>query len=705
MTDTQIDQSRGDILIIDDTLLNLRLLSDILSEQGYEVRGVPDGQIALDMANLEPPDLILLDIKMPGLDGYKVCRRLKANEQTHNIPVIFISALEEVIDKVRGFEVGGVDYIAKPFQIEDVLARVETHLTLHNLQKQLQAQNAQLQHEIAERKQAEAALQRLNEELEQRVAKRTAELANANVNLEAEIAERMRTEEERIHLSTQIQEQAQRVQQIVDTVPQGVFLLDAELRILLANPPAQEHLAELAGAKVGDTLTHLAKRSLEELLTSPPQGLWHDVEVEVDDSPRRFFEVIASPMETRPEMKGWVLVLHDATQEREVQARIHQQERLAAVGQLAAGIAHDFNNIMAVIILYSQMALRSPDLSPKLEERMGIINQQGRQASELINQILDFSRSAVLDRQSLDLVPLLKEQVKLWQRTLPENIQINLAHGTDDYIINADPTRIQQAFMNLAVNARDAMHKGGDLYIGLEQIQIDHATPLPLPEMQPGEWVRVTVTDTGTGISDDILPHIFDPFFTTKSPGEGTGLGLAQVYGIVTQHDGLIDVSSKVREGTTFIIYLPALQVLRQSDISAKTQDMSQGHGETILVVEDNTETRAALVSSLELLNYQPLEASNGREALDVFQQHGNEIALVLSDMVMPEMGGQALAQTLRQRNPAIRIILLTGHPMVQEIETLQKFGIIEWLKKPSDLAQLAQVLTRALEKDGSGIS
>jgi CheY-like chemotaxis protein len=366
---------------------------------------------------------------------------------------------------------------------------------------------------------------------------------------------------------------------------------------------------------------------------------------------------------------------------------------------LAAGIAHDFNNIMAVIILYSQIALQSLDLSPKLKERMQIINQQGQQASRLINQILDFSRSAVLDRQSLDLVPLLKEQVKLWQRTLPESIKINLVYGTDDHIINADPTRMQQAFLNLAVNARDAMLEGGELSIELKRIQIKPRTPSPLPEMQPGEWICVTVADTGTGIPDDVLPHIFDPFFTTKAPGAGTGLGLAQVYGIVAQHEGLIDVTTKIGEGTTFTIYLPALQVQRQLDIPARLQSLPQGNGETILVVEDNAETRTALMSSLEMLNYRPLGASNGQEALDVFQQHCDEITLVLSDMVMPEMGGQALAQALQQRDPTIRIILLTGHPLVQEIETLRRAGIVDWLKKPTNLAQLAQTLTQVLKR------
>jgi two-component system cell cycle sensor histidine kinase/response regulator CckA len=520
-----------------------------------------------------------------------------------------------------------------------------------------------------------------------------------------DIAKRVQVEEERELLLVQIRAQAQRVQQIVDTVPEGVLLLDADGRAVLANPVAEGDIAVLADAEVGDTLTHLGDRSLEELLTSPPSGRWHEVKAD-----ERTFEIIARPMEpaTRPtadarllngdspEPGDWVLVINDVTREREIQRRVQQQERLAAVGQLAAGIAHDFNNIMATIVLYAQMTARTEGLPATVQERMTTINQQAQHATRLIQQILDFGRRAVLERQPLDLLPLLKEQVKLLKRTLPESIEIELAYGPDEYTINADPTRMQQMVTNLAVNARDAMPEGGSLRIGLERIRIEGRKAAPLPEMKAGEWVQVTVSDTGTGIPPDVLPHIYEPFFTTRAP-LGSGLGLSQVHGIVAQHEGHIDVETQLGQGTTFIIYLPALPIRQPEPSTLGTGRLIQGEGQTILVVEDSAAIRKALVESLQVLNYQAMEASNGQEALAVLEQHDEEIALVLSDVVMPEMGGIALLRSMRQNGLAMPVVMLTGHPLKKELENLRAQGMVAWLVKPPSLEQLAEVVAQAL--------
>ncbi len=514
---------------------------------------------------------------------------------------------------------------------------------------------------------------------------------------------------ERLRLLEKTRDQAQQVQGIISTVPEGVMLLDADARLLLTNPAADEYLAALTEAGVGDTITHLGGRPLGELLTSPPQqGLWH--EITVDGPPRHAFEMIARMMEAGPKAGGWVLVIRDVTQEREIQQHIHQQERLAAVGQLAGGIAHDFNNIMAVIVLYAQMLSRTKGLSPRDQDRAATINQQAHHATSLIRQILDFSRQSVLEQQPLDLLPFVKQQIKLLERTLPESIEIKLAYGRDEHIINADPTRIQQVFMNLAVNARDAMPEGGTLRIELERITVKPGDLLPLPAMskiqnskvQNREWVQVTVADSGIGIPPDVLPHIFDPFFTTKEPGKGTGLGLAQVYGIVTQHEGHIDVTSRMGDGTTFTLYLPALSAVEGETLALETFDLAVGQGETLLLVEDNKAAREALRDTLKSLNYRVLEAGNGQEALTVFEQYQNEIELVLTDLVMPVMGGQALFYALRQLDPAIKVVVMTGHPLDEDIERLQSEGVLDWLKKPVDMAQLAQVISRALKVQGT---
>jgi PAS domain S-box-containing protein len=523
------------------------------------------------------------------------------------------------------------------------------------------------------------------------------------IEVTREITDQVRAIQERERLLEQIQEQAYRMRQIVETVPEGMILLDAQAQVVLANPLGESHLGTLASAWIGDTLTHLGEHPLTALLTAPPTGLWHDVATDREKGPSRIFEVTARSVSESPEggsaSGGWVLLTRDVTQERLIERRTQQQERLAAVGQLAAGIAHDFSNIMATIVLYSQMVSRSPNLPSRDQERLATIHQQALQATKLIQQILDFSRSAVLEKQPLDLTPLLKEQVKLLGRVLPESIELAFTYGPGEHTVNADPVRIQQAVMNLAVNARDAMPEGGELCFDIERIRIGDGEPGPLPEMQAGEWVQITISDTGTGMPPDVIAHVFDPFFTTKPPGQGSGLGLAQVYGIVTQHGGYIDVKSQVNQGTRFLIYMPALSIPLVEAVDLEPKRLARGRGETILVVEDSPSARRALVESLESLNYRVLAAKNGRQALARIEEHSESIALILSDVVMPGMSGITLVHNLRERGIQVPIVMVTGHPLKEALEELRGRGISDWLSKPPSLEQLAEAVARALEE------
>ncbi len=383
---------------------------------------------------------------------------------------------------------------------------------------------------------------------------------------------------------------------------------------------------------------------------------------------------------------------------RETQERMVQQERLAAVGQLAAGIAHDFNNILASIVLYTQMSLRTPDVTPKTRERLEAIARQVQHGTDLVQQILDFGRRTVLERRPLDLRPFLEEVVGLLKRTLPENIRIDLACGRGEHIIHADPMRVQQALVNMALNARDAMPEGGELRIGLDRSRIEEGGPMPLPDMQAGEWVQVTVTDTGTGIPPKVLPHIFEPFFTTKAP-LGHGLGLAQVYGIVKQHEGHIGAETQVGKGTTFTFYFPMLAIAQPEPPIQEMPALVQGSGELILVVEDDPAMRAALVDVLDMLNYKVLEAANGREAVAVVEQHHGDISLVLSDWVMPLMGGLELVRELQQRRLSAKVLMLTGHPLDRTTKSKPPEGVVGWVQKPPSLDQLAEAVAQALRE------
>ncbi len=486
--------------------------------------------------------------------------------------------------------------------------------------------------------------------------------------------------------------QALHVQHIINSVPEGVLLIDTDYSINLTNPAAERYLRELARTKPDEPLTQLGDQPLQDLLEQPPRGLWHEIH-----SNHHIFEFIAQPLETGPSPGGWVLVIRDVTQQRQNERHIQQQDRLATVGQLAAGIAHDFNNIMATIILYTEMLTQSPEMSNRDQERLSTIHQQSQHASNLIRQIMDFSRKSVLERRPLYLTPLLKEQAKLLERTFPENIQVKFTAGPDDYIISADPTRIQQVIMNLALNSRDAMVNGGSLNIHLDRIHVDPGVTPPLLGMIPGDWVRLIVSDTGSGFTPDALSHIFEPFFSTKPPGEGTGLGLAQVYGIIAQHDGLIDVKTQNGRGTTFTIFLPALQTQSSTSDKTRIDALEKGHGELILVVEDNVSTRMALVDSLEILDYRTLTAPNGREALKLFDQYGDQISLVLTDVIMPHLGGIALVKEVQNRKLPVKSLIITGHSPGLEMQTILDDEQLEWLTKPISLEQLSRSVSRLI--------
>jgi signal transduction histidine kinase len=238
--------------------------------------------------------------------------------------------------------------------------------------------------------------------------------------------------------------------------------------------------------------------------------------------------------------------------------RMVRQERLAAIGQAAGGIAHDFRNILATIILYAQMPLSKGSLSPKVTQALEAVLHEARRAADMVQQVLDFSRRSPIKTQPMGLKSFMGEMVDTLQPTLPENIRLVVNAGSDEYKVSADPTRIHQTLMNLVVNARDAMPEGGELRIELSSIWVEPDKPPPTAEMSAGQWVCVSVSDTGVGIPPEVMSHLFEPFFTTKASGKGTGLGLAQVYGIVKQHGGSIGVETEVGRGTTFNIYLPA---------------------------------------------------------------------------------------------------------------------------------------------------
>jgi PAS domain S-box-containing protein len=488
----------------------------------------------------------------------------------------------------------------------------------------------------------------------------------------------------------------QRLDDLVERLPVGVLLLDEDHKLLVANSLGSDILSLLGAGEVGEVLTYLGPYELKDLIAQHADPL--PVDLNLEGPPQRMFEAQVRSLGT--EQSQWVITVREVTEEREIQARIQMQDRLATVGQLASGIAHDFNNIMAAIMVYTDLLQKDLALFPTGSERLAIIQQQVQRATSLIRQILDFSRRSVMEQSNLDLLPFIKELEKLLARLLPEVIHLELSYQPEEYWVKADPTRLQQVFMNLAVNARDAMPEGGTLFFELDRMHLQSGERPPFPSMRPGEWIRIAVKDTGEGIPPDKLPHIFEPFFTTKPVGEGTGLGLAQAYGIVKQHDGFIDVQSQLGVGTKFTIYLPALSVTEKETIPQKDLAGIEGEGETILVVEDDWVTLAALRDLLETQNYNVLMSQNGIEALEIFEQSSDSIDLVVCDVVMPEMGGVALYNALREQYPHVKMLFITGHPLQEENQALLEKGSVHWMQKPFSVPDFSQVVQELLEED-----
>lgn len=395
-------------------------------------------------------------------------------------------------------------------------------------------------------------------------------------------------------------------------------------------------------------------------------------------------------------MTGIQIVAIDITERKQLEEQHVRQERLAAVGQLAAGIAHDFNNMLTTVMGYAELLQLESCLPISARSDLERIVKQSQRAAKLICQILDFSRQTVNEPHPLDMRAYLNETLNFIERTIPENIQTQFSFERGDYTVYADPTQLQQVITNLAVNARDAMPDGGTLHFDLSRINLTADELPPCDNMATGEWVRLAITDTGNGIPEHILPHIFEPFFTTKEIGQGAGLGLAQVYGIIQQHQGCITVSSEVGQGTTFTLYLSPLPV------QAVTKDnvaevILLGQGQTVLLVEDDQAVLQATQAMLEKLNYQVLTARDGAEALDIYRTEADGIAVVLTDAVMPRTNGFALASTLQSEAPSVPIVLMTGYANGPESLPQEPQNITIRLRKPISLHQMSQAVAQVL--------
>lgn len=610
---------KGLILIVDDTPTNLEILLDFLEDCGFNVAVAEDGESAIEMAEYSLPDLILLDILMPEMDGFETCRRLKSNKVTQDVPIIFMTALTEKVDKVKGLNLGAVDYITKPLEHEEVLARINIHLRLRNLTKKLTEQNQYLEQEIFERKQAEQ----------------------------------------------KILEQAA----LLDITTDAILVRDLNHRIQYWNKGAERIYGWEAQEAIGKNANELIYRreTLDQLEDSRKTlletGSWQSELYQITKEGKNI--IVASRWtlvrDENGQPKSILTVNTDITEQKQLESQFLRVQRMESLGTLASGIAHDLNNALTPMMMTVQLLeCKLPD--EQSQQWLSILETNIKRAADLVKQVLLFSRGLEGQRTTLQVEHLISEIERIAKQTFSKAIEIWTDKVTPNlWAISGNSTQLHQVLMNLCVNARDAMPDGGVLQISARNFWVDAQYARMNIEAKVGPYVLITVSDTGIGIRDEVIERIFEPFFTTKDVGKGTGLGLSTVLGIVKSHGGFVNVLSELGKGTQFQVYLPALLTKEADYPPAQRYELPTGNGELILVVDDEDAIREVTKTSLENYGYTVLTASDGIEAIALYTQHREKISVVLLDMMMPSIDGPTTISILQKINPLIKIIGVSG--------------------------------------------
>jgi PAS domain S-box-containing protein len=388
----------------------------------------------------------------------------------------------------------------------------------------------------------------------------------------------------------------------------------------------------------------------------------------------------------------------DITEKKKVEKHLLRTQRLESIGTLASGVAHDLNNVL-VPILMAVPILRSDPTPEESENFLNTIESSAARGADIVRQVLTFARGAGGDRVLLQPIYLLEEIAKIAKQTFPKTVRLRTSYAEDLRLVEGDPTQLHQVLLNLCLNARDAMPDGGTLSLTAENFDVDEQYATMTPGLKPGPHVLISVIDTGTGIAQDIVEKIFDPFFTTKETGMGTGLGLSSALGIVRSHGGVIKVYSAAN-GTTFRIYLPSTAGVFQADETKAQLDAPTGHGETILIVDDEPAIREVAKVVLSKSGYKVLAADDGPSALALFMQRSKEIDVVLTDVVMPIMSGLVLARTLRKMDVKAKVIVSSARDSDYNPGELTEIGVQGCLNKPYSRATLLRAVDRVLHND-----
>ena len=670
------------ILVIDDGEDSLAALNSAVAHAfpGACFFSATNGPKGIELALAEDPDIILLDIVMPEMYGFEICRRLKADARLNHIPIVFLTALKP--DKeicAKAFETGAEAFILKPLELWELTVQLRAMLKIK----------------------AANILQRDEHmQLGVMVAQRTRELAD-------ELAARERALES-------LKKSEELFRTIFTEAPMGIALIDS-----------------LTGNiyEVNRMFAVIVGRTMQQMLDIDWMSITHpeDVQKDLDNMAllnagkqdgfqmeKRYLKpdgtVVWVDMTIAPLKVGdksnprHLCLVEDKTagkaaelEKSKLEEQLRQSQKMETAGRLAGGIAHDFNNILAAILAYSEFLLKDLDKTDPRRTDAEEINKAGLRAAALTRQLLAFSRKQILQPKVLDINLIILGVQSMLKRLIGENIKLAAVTCTTPALVKADPGYLEQVLLNLCVNSRDAMPKGGKITIESSLVLMDKPCIHCNGTIEPGNYVMLSVSDTGCGMSAETQSHIFEPFFTTKPRDKGTGLGLSTVHGIVKQSGGHILVYSEAGNGAVFKVYLS--QIIGEAEIDehpAAIEKTYTGSG-TILVVDDDISVRTPVRRVLEQNGFAVLEAASAEEALAICKRHKNHIHFLLTDMMLPKMDGLELAGRLKSVRPEIKVIFMSGYTDCAVVEEGLLDSEKNFIQKPFTFDMLIRKTREAL--------